>query len=60
MTALQPKQIKSDLQVVSSNSNQMFSSKSEIKKGMTTEQIADILSDYLISHVNKVFEKLKK
>ena len=60
MTALQTSKIRSELQVVSSNSHQTMSSKSDIKKGMSTEQIADIISDYLISHVNKVFEKLKK
>ena len=56
---MQTSKIRSELQVVSSNSHQTMSSKSDIKKGMSTEQIADIISDYLISH-DRHFDILKQ
>lgn len=51
---------KKESQLVVSTSHISLKSKSDIKDGMTTKQIANVISDRLISHIDKAFEKLSK
>ena len=51
---------KKESQIVTSTSHNSLNPKSDIKEGMTTKQIANIISDRLISHVDKAFEKISK
>jgi hypothetical protein len=51
---------KKESKVVESNSNTSFVTKSDIRDGMTNTQIANVLSNRLISHVDKALEKVKK
>lgn len=45
---------------VASNSQKSFFVKSDIRDGMTNKEIANVISNRLISHVDKALEKIKK
>jgi hypothetical protein len=45
---------------VASNTQKSFSTRSDIRDGMTNNQIANVISNRLISHVDKALEKVKK
>lgn len=51
---------KKELKGVESNSKKSLFIKSDIRDGMTNTQIANVLSNGLISHVDKALEKVKK
>lgn len=51
---------KKESQQVVSGSHTKLAGKSEIREGMTTSQIANVISDRLISHVDKALLKVKK
>lgn len=60
MQVLQFNNEKKEPKTVHSNSNVKFAIKSDIKDGMTTNQIANVISDQLMTHVDKALEKIKK
>jgi len=45
---------------VVSGSQKSMSVKSDLRDGMTTTQIANVISNGLISHVDKALDKVKK
>lgn len=51
---------KKELKTAVSNSSKKLAEKSDIKDGMTTNQIANVISNRLIAHVDKALERVKK
>lgn len=51
---------KKESKAVVSNSNNKLSEKSDIRDGMSTKQIANVISDRMMNHVNKALSKVKK
>jgi hypothetical protein len=51
---------KKERKTVASNSTKGLSEKSDIRDGMTTNQIANVISNKLMTHVEKALQKVKK
>ena len=51
---------KKESKAVVSNSHEKLSEKSDIRDGMTTNQIANVISNRLMTHVDKALEKVNK
>ncbi len=51
---------KKESKTVVSNSNKKLSEKSDIRDGMSTKQIANVISDRMLTHVSKALSKVKK